>query len=189
MLATVTGAVGVFAIAFIILLYTVGQSLGTLNDISNGLLGILLGVSALLLYSQVRPQAPVLSLAGLILALIGAVAVPIGSVLVVSGRMGWFQAGYYTSAGFGLLGLWLLGLNAVVDQGNGCPLGLIVAGPVIDGIMALGLVAIPGVFTRVDNWEASPWYVRFVGLAASSMGWLILYPIWLILVGRLFLRT
>lgn len=183
------GVVGVFAILTIILFYTVGQPFGTLNDISNGLLGILSGVLAVLLYTQIRAQSPVLSLIGLILALVGAVAVPIGSALVVSGRMGWFQAGYYTAAGFGLMGLWLAGLNSVVNQGSGWSQGLIVAGIVIGGIMALGLLAIPGIFSGVESWEASPWYVKYAGVSASSLGWLILYPVWLILVSRLFLRS
>ncbi len=183
------GVVGAFAILTIILFYTVGQPFGTLNDISNGLLGILSGVLAVLLYTQIRAQSPVLSLIGLILALVGAVAVPIGSALVVSGRMGWFQAGYYTAAGFGLMGLWLAGLNSVVNQGSGWSQGLIVAGIVIGGIMALGLLAIPGIFSGVESWEASPWYVKYAGVSASSLGWLILYPVWLILVSRLFLRS
>jgi hypothetical protein len=187
--AMATGVVGLFAIMFIILLYTVGQPFGTLNDIYNALLGILTGILAVMLYAQYRAQSPLLSLVGLILALIGAVAVPIGSALVVSRRMGWFQAGYYTAAGFGAMGLWLAGLNSVVDQRNGWTQGLIVAGLVIGGMMALGLLAIPGLFSRIDSWEASPWYVKYVGLSASSLGWLVLYPIWLILVGRLFLRS
>lgn len=188
-LAIGAGVVGVLAILTIILFYTVGQPFGTLSDISNGLLGILSGVLAVLLYTQIRSQSPVLSFIGLILALVGAVAVPIGSALVVSGRLGWFQAGYYTAAGFGVMGLWLVGLNSIVDQGSGWSQGLIVAGLVIGGIMALGVLAIPGIFSGVESWEASPWYVKYVGVSASSLGWLILYPVWLILVSRLFLRS
>jgi hypothetical protein len=188
-LALMTGVVGLFAITFIILFYTVGRPFGSLNDISNGLLGILSGILAVLLYTQVRAKSRVLSLIGLILALVGAVSVPIGSALVVSGRMGWFQAGYYTSAGFGVMGLWLVGLNAARDQGNGWSQGLIVAGLVIGGIMALGLVVIPGFFTGMNGWDASPWYVKYVGASTSSLGWLVLYPIWLILLGRMLLRS
>jgi hypothetical protein len=49
--AIATGVVGLFAAAFIILFYTVGAPFGTLNDISNGLLGILTGILAALLYA------------------------------------------------------------------------------------------------------------------------------------------
>jgi hypothetical protein len=187
-LTIATGAVGVLAVVFIIIFYTVGQPFGTLNDISNGLLGILTGVVAVLAYTYVQTESAILSLTGLILALTGTVTVAIGSALVVSGRMGWFQAGYYTSAGFGLLGLWLVGVNAVAGA-NGWSQGLIVAGLVIGGVMALGLLAIRGIFTGVDGWEASPWYVKYVGVSASSLGWLVLYPIWLIFLGRMFLRS
>lgn len=181
--AIATGVAGLFAIAFIILFYTVGGLFGPLNDICNGLLGILSGILAATLYDQYRPESPLLSLVGLVLALIGSVVVPVGSALVVSGRMGWFRAGFYTAAGFGAIGFWLVGLNAVAQQDNGWPQGLAIAGLVVGGIMALGLVAIPGIFGSSDSWESSPWYVKYVGLAASSLGWLVLYPLWCIWLG------
>jgi hypothetical protein len=186
-LASATGVVGLLAIAFIILLYTVGGPFGTLNDLCNGLLGTLSGVLAAMFYAQVRAQAPLLCLVGLILALIGAAVVPVGSALVVSGRTGWFRAGFYTAAGFGAIGLWLVILNLVAQQGDGWSQSLVTAGLVVGGLMALGLVAIPGILSSIDSWGSSPWYVRYVGMAASSLGWLILYPLWCIWLGRMFL--
>lgn len=185
--AIATGVVGLFAIAFIILFYTVGGIFGPLNDIGNGLLGILSGLLAALLYAQLGEQSPLLSLVGLVLALIGAVVVPIGSALVVSGRTGWFRAGFYTMAGFAAIGLWLVGLNVLARQANEWPQSLAIAGMVVGGFMALGVLATPGLFTGIDSWEASPWYIKYVGMAASSLGWLILYPIWCILLGRVLL--
>jgi len=49
--------------------------------------------------------------------------------------------------------------------------------------MALGLAAIPGFFSDVDGWGTSPWYIKYVGLSASSLGWLVLYPVWCIWLG------
>jgi len=186
-LAIATGIVGLFSVAFIILFYTVGAPFGMLNDISNGLLAILTGILAALLYAQYRAQSPFLSLVALILALIGVVLVPVGSALVLSGRTGWFLAGTYTAAGFGAMGLWLVGLNFSTQQGDAWPQSLIIAGIVIGVIMALGLVAIPGMFSGIDAWESSPWYVSYVGVAAGSLGWLVLYPIWCIWLGRMLL--
>jgi hypothetical protein len=183
--AIVTGVVGLLAAAFIILFYTVGAPFGMLNDISNGLLGILTGILAALLYAQYRAEAPLLSLVALILALIGMVLVPVGSALVISRRTGWFLAGTYTAAGFGAMGLWLVGLNLSAQQANSWPQSLVIAGIVIGVIMALGLVAVPGIFSGIDAWDSAPWYVSYVGVAASGLGWLILYPIWCILLGRM----
>jgi hypothetical protein len=89
--ALAAGAVGMAALVFIILFYTVGGVFGPLNDVCNGLLGILSGVLAALLYAQTRADAPLLSLVGLVVALAGAVV-----VLVVSGRTGWYRAAVYT---------------------------------------------------------------------------------------------
>jgi hypothetical protein len=178
---------GLLAIAFIVLLYTVGGLFGPLNDICNGVLGILSGALAILLYTQYRAQWPLLSLVGLILALVGAVAVPVGSALVVSGRMGWFRAGFYTMAGFAAIGLWLVGQNLMARQANAWSQGLAVAGIVVGAIAVLGLLAIPGFFTSADSWETAPWYVSYVGMAASSLGWLVLYPVWCLWLGRVLL--
>jgi len=98
--ALATGGVGLAALLFIILFYAIGGAFGPLNDLCNGLLGILSGVLAALLYAQVRAGAPLLSLVGLVLALAGAVVVPVGSALVISGRTGWYRAGFYTMVGF-----------------------------------------------------------------------------------------
>lgn len=185
--AVATGVTGLFALAFIILLYTVGSPFGTLNDLCNGLLAILSGVLAALLYAQFRAQSQLLSLVALVLALAGALIVPLGSALVISGRTGWFRAGLYVAPGFGLIGLWLVWLNYSAQQQNAWPPGLVISGMIIGAIMALGLAAIPGVFRRIDSWSEAPWYVSYVGQAACSLGWLVLYPLWCIWFGRVLL--
>jgi hypothetical protein len=187
-----TGVVGLFALLFIVLLYTVGGPFGTLNDLANGLLAILTGILAVLFYVQARAQSPLLSLGALILALIGALAVPLGSALVISGRTGWFRAALYASAGFGAIGLWLVWLNVSALHSLAWSHSLAVAGIVIGAVMALGLAVLPGLFTASPAWdsapwELAPWYVSYVGVAAGSLGWLVLYPIWCVLLGRAYL--
>jgi hypothetical protein len=187
--ALLTGGVGLLAILFIILLYTVNSVFGPLNDICNGLLGILSGLLAAMLYARYGAQSPLLSLVGLILALAGAVVVVVGSALVVSGRTGWYRAGFYTMVGFAGIGLWLVGQNLGVLQSSAWSQSLVVAGLVVGGLMVLGLAALPGLFSDIDSWEASPWYLKYVGMSASSLGWLVLYPLWCLWLGLTFLFT
>jgi hypothetical protein len=184
--ALATGGTGLLALAFIILFFTVGQPFGTLNDICIGLVAILSVLLAWMLYPQYHAQSPLLSQVTLIVALVGALVVAVGSVLVIFGITGWFLAGLYMAAGNALIGLWLLGLNYSAQHSNSWSQSLVIFGIVIGIIMALGLVAIPGIFRRIDAWDTAPWYINYVG-QAGALGWLVLYPIWCIWLGRIFL--
>jgi hypothetical protein len=184
--AIATGVVALIGLAFIILFFTVGQPFGTLNDICIGLAAILSGVLAWMLYPEHHAQSPLLSQVVLIVALAGGLVVAIGSALVIFGVTGWFLAGLYMAAGNALIGLWLLGLNYSAQHGNSWPLSLAIFGLVIGVIMALGLVAVPGIFSGVDSQETAPWIINYVG-QAGGLGWLVLYPIWCILLGRILL--
>lgn len=177
-LASLTGIVGLLALILLILFFIVGGPFGTLNDVCNGLTGILSGIFACSLSMKFRIQ-PLF----LLFALIGALTVAFGSVLILFDITGWYLAGLYTSAGYALIGLWLLALNSSVRQSNLGSHGLSTLGMIGGIIMALGLLTIPGIINRVDAWEAGPWYINYVG-QLGSIGYLMLYPIWCILVGR-----
>lgn len=181
-----TGVVGLLALVFIILFFIVGQPFGTLNDICIGSAAILSGVLAWLLSPQVHDQSPLLSQVTFVVALAGALVVAVGSVLVIFGITGWYLAGLYMAVGNALIGLWLLGLNYSAQHDDSWSNGLAISGMVIGVIMLLGLAVIPGILRSIDAWESAPWYVNYVGLA-GSLGWLVLYPIWCIGLGRSFL--
>jgi hypothetical protein len=177
-LAMTTGIVGLLALVLLILFFTVGGPFGTLNDICNGLTGFLSGVLAWSLYMKLRIQ-PIF----LLLSSIGALTVALGSVLIIFDVTGWYLAGLYTSAGYALIGLWLLALNYSACPSNLGPHGLNNLGMIAGIIMALGLLMIPGIINRIDAWEAGPWYINYVG-QLGSIGYFMLYPIWCILIGR-----
>jgi hypothetical protein len=182
-LAIATGTSGLLALVLLILFFTVGAPFGTLNDIFNGMTGILSGFLAWSLSYQFK--------AGRIFfmfALIGALAVALGSVLVIFEITGWYLAGLYTSAGYALIGLWLLALIYSVRRIDLWPHSLVNWGLISSVIMALGLLTIPGIINRIDAWELGPWYINYVG-QLGSIGYLLLYPLWCILVGRSFLHT
>ena len=178
LLAIITGIVGLLALVLLILFFIVSGPFGTLNDICNGLTGILSGILAWNLSAKfhVRPIF-------FMLALIGTLAIALGSVLIIFDITGWYLAGLYTSAGYALIGLWLVALNYWVRQINPWPHGLINFGLIIGVMMALGLLTIPGIVNRVDSWELGPWYINYIG-QVGSVAYLLLYPIWCILVGR-----
>ena len=182
-LAITTGISGLLALVLLILFFTLGGPFGTLNDICNGLTGILSGALAWILYKKFQT-----GLTFLILALLGALAIVLGSILVIFEITGWYLAGLYTSAGYALIGLWLVALNYLVRQTNPWPPRLVNWGLISGAIMALGLLTIPTILDRIDAWELGPWYVNYVG-QLGSLGYLLLYPLWCILVGRRILLT
>jgi hypothetical protein len=182
-LAIVTGVAGLLALALLILLFVVGQPFGTLNDIFIALTAILSAGLAWVLYSQHQAHSSGLSQIGLVLALVGAAVVAIGSVLVVLGIAGWFLAGLYMAAGNALIGVWVLTLNCAARQSNSLPDNLAIFGIVVGIVMILGLAAMPGIFSRMDSWDAAPWYVSYIG-QSGALGYLVLYPIWCVWLGR-----
>ena len=183
--AMATGIAGLLGLAFIILFFTVGQPFGTLNDICIGLVAILSAVLAWLLYPGHHAQSPLLSQVALILALLGSLVVVVGSELVISGVKGWFLAGLYMAAGNALIGLWLLGLNYSALQGSSWPFSLTILGLVSGVILAFGLLTIPGILSGIDSMESAAWFVN-IG-QAGALGYLILFPIWCVLLGRVLL--
>lgn len=177
-LAILTGIVGLLALILLILFFTVGGPFGTLNDICNGLTGILSGIFAWTLYTKFRVQ-PIF----LILSLMGTLAVAIGSILVIFEITGWYLAGLFTSAGYAMIGVWLFAINYSFWQSNSWSHGLSTLGMIAGTIMALGLLMIPGIINRIDAWEAGPWYINYLG-QLGAIGYLLLYPTWCILVGK-----
>lgn len=186
--AIATGIAGLLGLAFIILFFTVGQPFGTLNDICIGLTAILSVVLIWMLYPAQHAQSPLLSQVALVIAMSGALLVMVGSTLAISGVTGWFLSGLYMAAGNAMIGLWLLGLSYSALRDNPLPHSLVVFGLISGVILALGLVTIPGIFRGIDTQEYelsifnSIWW-------ASSLGYLALYPIWCIWLGRLILSS
>ena len=77
--------------------------------------------------------------------------------------------------GYALIGLWLLGLAYLALRDHSLPQGLAVFGLITGLILALGLVAIPGIFLGIDynTYELtmfnSIWWT-------SSLAYLTIYP-------------
>lgn len=184
--AIATGIAGLLGLTFIILLFTVGQPFGTLNDICNSLTAVLSVVLVRMLYPRLLEQSRLLSQVTLIIAILGTVLAVVGSYLAISGVKGWYMSGLYTALGYAMIGLWLLGLTYRAMQDHSLPQGLAIFGFITAVILALGLVAIPGIFRGID-YNTYDLTVFNAVWWTSSLGYLTIYPIWCILVGRLLL--
>ena len=185
--AIASGIVGLFGLAFIFLFFTVGQPFGTFNDISIGLTAVLSLVLVWMLYPRIHGQAPLLSQVTLVISILGASLVVVGSAFAITGKTGWFLSGLYMSAGNAMIGLWLLGMSYAALRDTSLPDSLVIFGFISGVILALGLMTIPGIFRGIDTKEYE--FTLFNSIWwASSLGYLALYPTWCIWLGRILLH-
>jgi hypothetical protein len=188
-LAIAIGGVTLIGAVSLILFFTFSAFFGTLSDLCIALEAILSALLAWMLYPSHRAQAPRLSQFLLTAALVGALVAFIGSAFVIFDITGWYLAGLMNFFGYALVGLWLLGLNYYFAQRRDTrwPRRFVQFGLVSGAIMAIGLLTGPGIVGRVDDPELAPWFVN--GAQVASLGWLLLYPIWSIWLGRLLLTN
>jgi hypothetical protein len=188
--AILTAVVAIVGLVFIALFYGLidrgGRPFGTLNDGCVALGGLLSGLLVWRFHPLYRSHAPRASQFALASGLIGAALAPLGSCLVIFDITGWFLAGLVTTFGYALIGLWLLGLNNAALRWLAFPRGLAQFGRIAGAMMALGILAGPGILARTDAMESAPWFV-LVALFVGGLGWNILYTIWCLWLGRLLL--
>jgi hypothetical protein len=181
-IAIATGISTLLAIIFLTLMYTVNQSFGRVNDIFNSVIGISSVVLAWMLYTEHHAKSPLMSQIALALASVGAIFTIIGSILIIFGFTDFVLAGWYSSIGYALIGLWLAAFCYSLLRSVTFSHGLVIFGIVVGAFMAIGLFGIPGILAGIDSMESMPWY-----LYVAFFGWLgtyIMYPIWTIWLGR-----
>jgi len=181
-----SGITAILAIVFLGMMATVNIFFGTLNDILNSILAILIAVLAWMLYSQFHAKAPLMSQVTLVLAVLGTILAVVGSVLVIFRLTGFVLAGWYTGLGYALLGLWLVAFCYSMFGSDIFPNKLITFGIVTGIALATGILSIFGIMSHLDSFEALPWYLNIAYLA--FLGMYILYPIWAIWFGRVLLQ-
>jgi hypothetical protein len=171
--AIITGVSAILAVIFLALMATVNPSFGKVNDVLNAIVGISSAVLAWMLYAEHHAKSPLMSQIALALGVVGAIFTIVGSVLIIFGFTDFVLAGWYTGVGYALIGLWLVAFCYSMQRGDVMPHNLIIL---------VGLIGIPGIFTKIDSMESMPWYlyIAFFGY----LGTYILYPIWAILLGR-----
>jgi len=183
--AIASGITAILAVLFLGMMATVNMFFGTINDILNSVLAILIAVLAWMLYSQFRAKAPLMSQVTVVLAMLGAILAVVGSVLVIFRFTGFVLAGWYTGLGYALLGLWLAAFCYSMLGSDVLPNKLLTFGIVTGIAMTTGILSIFGITSRLDSFDALPWYLNIAYLA--FLGIYILYPIWAIGFGRVLL--
>ncbi len=168
MLAIAVGAVAIASAISLALFFAIQGPFGTINDVLNGVLAILAGALAWTLSGSV---------ALVYIAMLGALIAIVGSVLVVTGTTGFFLAGLVSSAGFALIGAWLLWYSWSLSTTPALRWLGVAAG----ALMVLGILVLPGIVMRLDDMNEAPAWV-WVGF----VGWLGIYvalPAWSIWFG------
>jgi len=185
--AIAVGGVVLVGDVALILFFTFGSFFGTVNDLCIAFAAILSALLAWMLYPAHRVLSSRSSQFLLSAALVGALVASIGSTFVIFDITGYFLAGLMNFFGYGLVGLWLLGLNYSAQRSSTWPRRLVRFGLITGASMAVGLLTGLGIVGRVDDPELAPWFVYVAPVA--SLGWLLLYPIWSIWLGRLLLTN
>jgi hypothetical protein len=177
--ALATAVVDLLAVLSLIIFFVAGGPFGFINDVANGLLGLLSLALAWLWVQDRRSGWSTLAVAAVAL---GAIVMVIGSVLIIFDITGWYRAGLVSSVGSALIGIWLLIENRLHRHAPELPRGLIILGTTTAIFMIIGWLAMAGVTTRIDDPQLAPWYVN-----AGFLNWLgtyRLYPVWCLWLSR-----
>ncbi len=175
-MARTIAAVAAVGVLCLVVFTIAGGPFGFLNDLANAAVGLL---SAALAWLLQRGRANAWSL---VAAVIGALVMVLGSVLVIADITGWYLAGLVSAVGSALIGLWVLAINGMQPSVGELSSQLRKLGLVAGAVMLTGLLALPGVVSGVDDASAASWIVS-AGLV-SWLGTYVLYPVWCWLLGR-----
>jgi hypothetical protein len=167
-LSFAVGVIAFVSVGNLVLFFVAGDAFGTINDLGNAAVGILSGLLAWTSARSELPKAAGSHAAAVAIAVLGAGATVVGSVLVLSETTGFLLAGLVTSVGFALIGLWLVAFNWSLRADQGLSGWLPRTGIAAGAVMAVGLITLPGIVMRVDDMGAAPgWlWIGFVGWIA-----------------------
>ena len=185
--ALAVGAVGLVSVVSLALFFAVGKPFGAINDGTIGIVGVLSGLLAVVLDRRDPLEPPAVRTIATGAAVVGGVIVAAGSAFVISQTTGFLLAGLVESAGFALIGLWLIALNRSMATASRWPRRLPSLGIGAGVVMAIGVVVVPGIAMGLDDMDTAPVWV-WIGF----IGWLgifFLYPIWSIWFGSVLRRN
>jgi hypothetical protein len=174
-LVLAAGVAALAADACYLVFAAVGEPWGLMNDLLNGVFGVLAGWVAWSLRGHVGTPAAAM-------AALGSAIMVVGSWLVVGGVSGWFLGGLVSSVGLALLGPAGFAIDGSLGADGSTSARIAMLGKAAGAISVIGLLAVVGVAQGLDNDATAPgWaWIPFVGW----LGGFVLYPAWAIIVGR-----
>jgi hypothetical protein len=155
------------------LLYSGLPLFGSVNDLTNAVVGFMIGLLAWQFFAAL-PRKTLQSVVGLLFCWAGAALIIGNSVLVAFGRMDWKEGGMYTGIGYGLIGVWLLVTLLFSSLAREFPTALWWSGLAIGIALVFGLAAGP-LLTGTLSIKIQP--LVWVAYAMTVLGW-IGFPIW-----------
>jgi len=198
-----SGLIGLVGFIFLLLFYTIEvpamleqgqltadpQTFGTLNDASYIFVALFLLPGALELYRATRSKAPALSQFGLVLGVVGLLAMAVSQVLFVPRLIPTEQAAALQTISAGVVGVWLL-LVCITGRSTGTlPGGLVWLG-IASGV---GMVLLPVTYFFAGTPQAStlqaemPGVPAIIGFGLGILSQVIGWPVWTTGLGRFFM--
>ena len=179
-LALLTATIDLLGVLSLIIFFVVGGGpFGFINDVANGLVGLLSMALAWLWVPGPRTRGSTLATGA---AALGGLIMVVGSTLIIFDITGWYLAGLVSTVGSALIGIWLLVSNRLHRHAAELPRGMIMLGVTAAIFMIIGLLALLGVLAAIDDPQLAPWYVN-AGLL-NWMGTYCLYPAWCLWLSR-----
>jgi len=196
-----SGLIGLVGFIFLMLFYAIEvpamleqgqltgdpQTFGTLNDASYIFVTLLLLPGALALFRATRTGSPTLSLLGLVVGILGLLAMAVVQVLFIPRILSDEQAGPLITISVGVVGIWLLMVCIAARAAGILPRGLVWLGIAV----GVGMLLLPVTYFAAGSPQAGdlsaglpvPAIIGFgLGLLSQVLGW----PVWTTRLGLFF---
>jgi len=194
--AIIGGGIAVVGFISLLLLFTVGEPFGTINDVLAIPSGLLLLPLVVGLYRLLAAEYPLPSLVALLVGIAGFLTTMAGSILLLTNRIDFQLSLLPGIGGFGLVGLWVLIHSLLALRSGALPRSVAWAGILLAITPSLALLAVfrlesvanglSGMAGQAGGFQMSlPIMAVFLLGFVSYAG----LPVWFILVGHLFLTT
>jgi hypothetical protein len=190
------GGIAVVGFISLLLMFTVGEPFGTINDALSIPSGLLLLPLVVGLYRLMAADQPLPSLLALLLGITGFLTTMIGSILLLTNRIDFQLSLLPGLGGFGLVGLWVL-ISAITSLRSGVlPRAIAWAGILLAITPSLALLAVfrlESIANGLTNMagQSSGFQMSLPVMVIFLLGFISYagLPVWFILVGRLFLTN
>ena len=171
------GAVG--SVITLGLLYAGLPFFGPVNDLTNALVGLFIGLLAWQFFASLPTKAAP-DILIMLVCWAGAILIIWNSLLVAFGRMDWKLGGLYTGVGYGLIGIWLLLTLITSSLAGDFPSQIHWVGFVVGIGLVIGLAAGFILAGKLSiRFQPLVWLVY----ALTALGW-IGFPIWCWMLSR-----